>query len=111
MCLYRFVLHFLLFFFSDGRALALTFEWKIEYADFTDWMSFLPASLVEEVTSNPETLSSKPIIINKDKQERIAKSSRDENNLCMNDKKNVIKIKDNLQHLLLTKRLIYQITR
>ena len=82
-----------------------------EYADFTDLMSFLPTSLVEEVTSIPKTLSSKPFITNKDKQERIEKSSRDANNLCMNDKKNVIKIKDNLQHLVLTKRLIYQITR
>ena len=82
-----------------------------EYADLTDLMSFLPTSLVEEVTSIPETLSSKPFITNKDKQERIEKSSRDANNLCMNGRKNVIKIKGNLQHLVLTKRLIYQITR
>ena len=82
-----------------------------EYADLTDLMSFLPTSLVEEVTSIPETLSSKSFITNKDKQERIEKSSRDANNLCMNGRKNVIKIKDNLQRLVLTKRLIYQITR
>ena len=82
-----------------------------EYADLTDLMSFLPTSLVEEVTSIPKTLSSKPFITNKDKQERIEKSSRDANNLCMNGRKNVIKIKDNLQRLVLTKRLIYQITR
>ena len=25
-------------------ALALRFEWKIEYADLTDWLSFLPTS-------------------------------------------------------------------
>ena len=81
------------------------------YADFTDLMSFLPTILVEEVRSIPETLSSKPFITNKNKQERIEKSSRDANNFCMNDKKNVIKIKENLQHLVLTKRLIYQITR
>ena len=81
------------------------------YADFTDLMSFLPTILVEEVRSIPETLSSKPFITNKNKQERIEKSSRDANNLCMNGRKNVIKIKGNLQHLVLTKRLIYQITR
>ena len=41
----------------------------------------------------------------------MEKNSTDANNLCMHDKKNVIKIKDNLQQLVLTKRLIYQITR
>ena len=66
--------------------LALRFEWKIEHADLTDWMSFLPTSLVEKVRSIPETLSSKPFITDKNKQERIEKSSRDINNLCMNDK-------------------------
>ena len=81
-----FVLHLLLFFFRGGRALALRFEWKIEHADLTDWMSFLPTSLVEEVRSTPETLSSKPFITNKNKQERIGKSIRDKNNLCMNGK-------------------------
>ena len=49
-------------------------------------MSFLPTSLVEEVRSTTETLSSKPFITNKNKQERIEKNSRDKNNLCMNDK-------------------------
>ena len=44
MCLYVFVLYLLLFFFRGGRALALRFEWKIEYADLTDWLSFLPTS-------------------------------------------------------------------
>ena len=86
MCLYVFVLYLLLFFFRGGRALALRFEWKIEHADLTDWMSFLPTSLVEKVRSTPETLSSKPFITNKNKQERIGKSSRDKNNLCVNDK-------------------------
>ena len=81
-----FVLHLLLFFFRGGRALGLRFDWKIEHADLTDWMSFLPTSLVEEVRSTPETLSSKPFITNKNKQERIEKNSRDKNNLCMNDK-------------------------
>ena len=86
VCLYVFVLHLLLFFFRGGRALALRFEWKIEHADSTDWMSFLPPRLVEEVRSAPETLSSKPFVTNKDKQERIEKNSRDKNNLYMNDK-------------------------
>ena len=76
----------LLFFFRGGRTLALRFEWKIEHADLADWMSFLPTSLVEKVRSIPETLSSKPFITDKNKQERIEKSSRDRNNLCMNDK-------------------------
>ena len=66
--------------------LALRFEWKIEHVDLTDLMSFLPTILVEEVRSIPETLSSKPFITNKNKQERIEKNSRDKNNLCMNDK-------------------------
>ena len=44
MCLYVFVLYLLLFFFTGGRALALRFEWKIEHADLTDWLSFLPTS-------------------------------------------------------------------
>ena len=86
VCACVFVLDLLLLFFSGGRTLALTFEWKTEYADFTDWMSFLPTSLVEKVISNPEHLSSKSFISNKDKQERIEKSSRDTNNLYMNDK-------------------------
>ena len=67
--------------------LALRFEWKIEHVDLTDLMSFLPTILVEEVRYIPETLSSKPFITNKNKQERIEKNSRDKNNLCMNDKK------------------------
>ena len=66
--------------------LVIRFEWKIEHADLTDWMSFLPPRLVEEVKSTPETLSSKPSITNKNKQEIIGKNSRDKNNLCMNDK-------------------------
>ena len=66
--------------------LALRFEWKIEHADLTDWMSFLLTSLVEKVRSIPETLSSKPFITDRNKQERIEKSSRNRNNLCMNDK-------------------------
>ena len=49
-------------------------------------MSFLPPRLVEEVRSTPETVSSKPFITNKNKQERIEMNSRDKNNLCMNDK-------------------------
>ena len=67
--------------------LALRLEWKIEHVDLTDLMSFLPTILVEEVRSIPETLSSKPFITNKNKQERIEKNSRDKNNLCINDKK------------------------
>ena len=66
--------------------MALRFEWNIKHADLTDWMSFLPTRLVEEVRSTPETLSSKHFITNKNKQERIEKNTRDKNNLCMNDK-------------------------
>ena len=69
------------------RTLALRFEWKIEHADLTDLMSFLPTILVEKVRSIPETLSAKPFITNKNKQEIIEKNSRDKSNLCMNDKK------------------------
>lgn len=52
-----FVLHHLLFPFRGGKTRALNSECKADQDNFTDWMSFLPSNLVEEITPNPKALS------------------------------------------------------
>ena len=46
MCVCVFVLCLLLLPSREGRTLALKSESKIDQADFTDWMSFLPSDLM-----------------------------------------------------------------
>ena len=52
-----FVLDTLLFLSRGIRMWALSSECKTVQADFTDWMSFLSSSLVEEIISNSEALN------------------------------------------------------
>ena len=47
----------LLFHYRGGRIGALSSEYKINQADFTDRLPFQPSSPVEIITPNPETLS------------------------------------------------------
>ena len=55
MCV--FILRSFLFSSRGGRAWALISGFKTDRADFTDWMSFLPSNLAEEISSYPEALS------------------------------------------------------
>ena len=43
--------------YRGGRKLALISVWKTDQADFTDWISFLPSNLMEEISSNTEALN------------------------------------------------------
>ena len=40
-----------------ARSRALSFECKIEQADFTDWKSFLTCNFTDEISPNSDTLS------------------------------------------------------
>ena len=51
-----FVLRLLLLPSREGRTLALRSECKIDQADFTDWMSFLPSDLIEEISQDSDVL-------------------------------------------------------
>ena len=44
-------------YFTGGRAQALSFECKTDYADFTNRMSFLLSNFIQEIIPNPEALS------------------------------------------------------
>ena len=37
--------------------LVLSSKYNIEQVDFTDWMSFQPSNLIEEINPHPETLN------------------------------------------------------
>ena len=49
-CVHVFISCLLLFSSRVGRTRALRSECKIDRADFTDWMSFLPSNLVEKTS-------------------------------------------------------------
>ena len=49
----------LLFLSRKGRTWALNSECKIDYADFTDWLSFLTSNIIEENNPNLDALSAK----------------------------------------------------
>ena len=57
-CVYMcvFFLYLLLFPSRDARTSALSSECKIAQAHVTDWISFLPSNLMEEISPNPEAL-------------------------------------------------------
>ena len=52
-----FVLHPLLLPLREGRARTLSSEIQAGQDYFTDWMSFLPSNLIEEIIPNPEAVS------------------------------------------------------
>ena len=55
---FLFILYPLLLFLSRGGQMwPLSFECKIDEADFTDCMSFLSTNLMEEISPNAEALS------------------------------------------------------
>ena len=45
-----FVLHSLVFPHGGGRTQALSATCKTDRADFTNWMSFLPSNVIEEIS-------------------------------------------------------------
>lgn len=53
-----FALHPLLFPYRGRKKWDLSFTGRTSQADFTDWKSFLPSKLMEEVSSNTEALKS-----------------------------------------------------
>ena len=55
MCVCVFVLHLLLPYRGSGTR-ALRSACKTDQADITDWISFLPSKLMEEISSNTEAL-------------------------------------------------------
>ena len=44
--------------------LVLRSKYNIEQVDFTDWMSFQPSNLIEEISPRLETLNTKPEALN-----------------------------------------------
>ena len=57
---------FLIISLYKGRMRALSSECRGEGADFTNWMTFLPSDLVEEISPNPEALSGNVKVFHQD---------------------------------------------
>ena len=57
VCVCLFVQRPLLFPYNGGRMRVLSSISKADQADFTDWMSFLPSNLMEEINSNTKALN------------------------------------------------------
>ena len=53
------VLRLILFPFREDRTWALSSKFKINQANFKNWISFLQSNLMEEISPNPEALSAK----------------------------------------------------
>ena len=59
-----FILHPLLFPYRGARTWVLSSPCKTDWADFIDWMSFLPSNLIEEINHDAEPLSQIPKAFN-----------------------------------------------
>ena len=46
-----------------GRTLVLSSKYKLTKLIFTDWMSFLPSNLIEEINPNSEAFSTNTVDI------------------------------------------------
>lgn len=57
MCMRVFVLPTCVFPSRGSRMQGLSYECKIDQANFTYWMSFLSSNLLQEINRNPEILS------------------------------------------------------